>query len=144
MSTGLLSHLLTKNHRKNNFTDFKSISSPSNFQLLKMKCMIPPELLQLLLCVMIYMANVLRFRLQEVEEAHKNIKQMQHLTSLVPLASLPKDTSVLLQCLVNEPANSALNETFYRVDPLADVDSAGFSSFLLRVLINCSTRYRRE
>lgn len=144
MSTGLLSCLLTENHHKNNFTDFKSISSPSNFQLLNMKCIIPPEMLQLPLWMMIYMANVLRFRLQEVEEAHQDIKQMQYLTSLLPLASPPKDTSALLQYLVNEPANSGLNEMFYCVDPLADVDSARFSSFLLQVLINCSTRNRCE
>jgi hypothetical protein len=67
---------------------------------------------------------------------------MQHLTSPLPLASLPKDTSALLQYLVNEPANSGLNVMFYCFDTLADVDSAGFSSFLLQVLINCSTRNR--
>lgn len=64
------------------------------------------------------------FRLQEVEEANQNVKQMQHLTSLLPLASLPKDTSALLQYLANEPADSGLNVMFYCFDPLVDVDSA--------------------
>jgi hypothetical protein len=86
------------------------------------------------------MATVLRIRLHDAKEIHHNMKQMEHLTSLLSLASLPKDTSALLQSLVNEPANSALNVMFYCFDPLADVDSAGFSSSLLQVLINCSTR----
>jgi hypothetical protein len=90
--------------------------------------------------MLISKATALRFRLHDAKEIHHDIKQMEQLTSLLSPASLPKDTSALLQSLVNEPANSVLNVMFYCFDPLADVDSAGFSFFLLQVLINCSTR----
>jgi hypothetical protein len=51
--------------------------------------------------MLISMATALRYRLHDAKEIHHNIKQMEHLTSLLSLASLPKDTSALLQVLIN-------------------------------------------
>lgn len=65
---------------------------------------------------------------------------MQDNTSLLFLVSLPTDTAALLQFPVNEPANSGPRMIFDCSDHLSDVDCGGFSSFLLQVLTNFSTR----
>ena len=65
---------------------------------------------------------------------------MQDNTSLLSLVSLPTDTAALLQFPVNESANSGLRMMFDCSDHLADVDSGGFSSFLLQVLTNFSIK----
>lgn len=65
---------------------------------------------------------------------------MQDNTSLLSLVSLPTDTAALLQFPVNESANSGLRMMFDCSDHLSDVDSGGFSSFLLQVRTNFSTR----
>lgn len=106
-----------------------------------MKCVTSSEGLQPPLYKLIYMAIAFRFKLQEAREVRWTIKQMQHLTSPLSPASLPKDISALLQSLVNEPANSGLHVTFDCSDCLADGGSEGLSSFLLQVLTNYSTRH---
>lgn len=65
---------------------------------------------------------------------------MQDNTSLLSPVSLPTDTAALLQFPVNEPANSGPHRMFDCSDYLSDVDYGGFSSFLLQVLTNFSTR----
>jgi len=65
---------------------------------------------------------------------------MQDNTSLLSLVSLPKDTAALLQFPVDESANSGLHMMSDCSDHPSDVNSGGFSSFLLQVLTNFSTK----
>jgi len=72
----------------------------------------------------------------------RNTKRIDN-TSLLSLVSLPIDTAALLQFPVNESANSGLHMMFDCSDHLSDVDSGGFSSFLLQVLTSFSTKKKK-